>query len=96
MPPAVAAAIASHMSVRAVMTTRSGEGEAQLVARAFMNEFRSASGVTVTSSSAWSMTTSSRLSALTLPPALIRRTYSLIPPGVRINSWHSSTSMSAS
>ena len=70
----VSAATLSHMSVRAVITTRSGEGAVQLVVSASRNARRSASEVNVTSSSAWSTTTSTLVSGEPCPASLSSRT----------------------
>ncbi len=91
----VSAATRSHMSVRAVITTRSGDGAAQLVVRASRNAVRSASPVIVTSSSAWSTTTSTLVSAEAPPDSRSSRTYSAIPPGVRSSAAQRSASRSA-
>ena len=70
----VSAATLSHMSVRAVITTRSGDGAVQLVVSASRKACRSAAGVIVTSSSAWSTTTSTLVSAEPRPASRSSRT----------------------
>ena len=84
------------MSVRAVITTRSGDGGVQAECEGFEERLALDSAVRVTSSSAWSITTSTRASAGTEPPARRRRRYSGMPPGVRNSSGHSSASRATS